>query len=487
MSTGTILFRRIARVTIEFRTPFLVGSSGRLLLADTGPVLDANDLPVIPGTSLTGMIRHAFEREHGSARTTQLFGGSDDAENGLGEGSRLWVTWAHIHDSRNRPVDGLRVGVWNADPVLANAMGMTVRDHVRISHRGAADSRGKFDQALVPAGHRFTFELHLEAGDDRPEDESDFLWILRHLAGGWMRVGGAGRRGLGSFAVVKCLYGKFDHASGHAPNAYMGHSARLDVEARYLEPLELSLGPPPAALRALALSLEAEGFWGFNGTEPWVEHEDERSPDFNPVREERIRWDADIAVVCEQAMFIPGSSVKGALAHRVAFHDNRLRGRYADQAESVQDLEQWTGSRNPSVQALFGTLHGQADEGAGEGCAGKVFIDDAWLDMDGPRPTARLDHVSIDRFTGGARAGVLFSERVLFKGPQVVLRLLVEDLDRVDSIARDAFREALRDLCEGRVQIGAGYGRGHGVFHLVGSSSFEALWRSSMGADGNAK
>jgi hypothetical protein len=50
--------------------------------------------------------------------------------------------------------------------------------------------------------------------------------------------------------------------------------------------------------------------------------------DFNPKEELKIAWDKDGTNPSATAYYlIPGSSVKGALAHRLAFHYNRLQGR----------------------------------------------------------------------------------------------------------------------------------------------------------------
>ena len=86
----------------------------------------------------------------------------------------------------------------------------------------------------------------------------------------------------------------------------------------------------------------------------------------------------------------------------------------------------------------------------------------------------RIVHTSIDRFTGGVRAGVLFDERVVFKGEPLELCLDVERFDELDGEVRAAFREACRDLAEGRLALGAGGGRGHGYFRSA--EPFDELW-----------
>lgn len=476
--------RHFVRVTIELTTPFLLASGRDSDLSDAVPVLDANGLPAIPGSSLGGMLRHAFRNAHDHHRTAAVFGAapqkktvSQPARRLAGAspeawGSRLWITWAHLHDSADRPVDGLRPEGLPADPVLDNARGFSLRDHVRISHRGAAADAGKYDQAVVPAGHRFTFDMSLEgsAGDD--QDESDFAWLLSFLASGRGRLGGSTRRGLGAFRVVRCLKRRFDLAETADARDYCELPVALDRPAPQLiacEPQPLGASP---GWRTLALHLAAEDYWAFHGAEPWTFAHESEPPDFNPVREERIEWHDGRGAVAPPRLVVPGSAVKGPIAHRVAFHYNlaRIREQQFRGLESGCDPEALCGQNNRAVRELFGSLH---EDAGSESSAGRVYIDDVWLSKRHDKRLQRILHTSIDRFTGGVRAGVLFDERVIYKEPLEV-RIAVERFDELDHDVRAAFQEACRDLAEGRLALGAGGGRGHGYFRST--EPFDELW-----------
>jgi len=483
--------RHVARVTLELDTPFLVASGRNSDFSDAVPVLDSNGLPAIPGSSLGGLLRHAFRNAHGDDRTAAIFGAApekktfrQDGRQPTGAapaawGSRLWITWAHLHDSTDEPVDGLRPEGLPADPVLDNARGFALRDHVKISHRGAAADTGKFDQAVVPAGNRFTFDMTLEGAAGDPHDEADFEWLLRFLASGRARLGGSTRRGLGAFRVVRCRWRRFDLGEPADARDY----CELPVDLNHLAPQLVPFDPPPLdaepGWRTLTLRLEAEDYWAFHGAEPWTLDGETEPPDFNPVREERIEWSDGQGQVALPRLFVPGSAVKGPIAHRVAFHHNlgRLRDRRFRGLESACDPEAHSGQNNPAVRELFGSLHEDSDMPS---TAGRVFIDDVWLSEPHHDRLQRIDHTSIDRFTGGVRAGVLFEERVIYKEPLEV-RIAVERFDELDEEIRAAFREACRDLAEGRLALGAGGGRGHGYFRS--SEPFDELWNRFEGGD----
>ena len=50
--------RYIARFLVEADTPLAVGSGDKDLLTDAPVALDCNGLPMIPGASLCGVLRH---------------------------------------------------------------------------------------------------------------------------------------------------------------------------------------------------------------------------------------------------------------------------------------------------------------------------------------------------------------------------------------------------------------------------------------------
>ncbi len=485
-----IRFRHVARLTIEFTTPFLVGSGRESDLSDAVPVTDANGLPAVPGSSIAGVLRHGLEVEYGAGAAEDVFGATagDDSH-----GSRLWITWAHIHDASNRPVEGLLLRE-DLDEVLQNALALSIRDHVRISHRGAADTGGKFDQDVVTAGHRFTFEMMLEGpADSRDSDEGVVRWLLSFLAGGGSRLGGSGRRGMGAFRVVPggCKIRTFDLFDRKDAEEFGRHPVRLDEPATTLldfDPESCPSNSPQGAgkprFRTLRLELQPLDYWSFAGGEPWLlsGEQEARAPDFNPVREVRIRWDQGKGVVDPPRLYVPGSAVKGPLAHRVAFHDNLLNGHFADGASDEDAVAGWAGEGNMSVRALFGSIHTSTKGDLGvQDHAGRVYIDDVWLPMDADAEgrTQRVMHNSSDRFTGGVRSGILFEERLLYGGAPFEVFIGVEGFDDLPEITRNSFREAVRDLAEGRIQLGSGGGRGHGVFESP--IPFDEVWAEFKG------
>ena len=208
--------------------------------------------------------------------------------------------------------------------------------------------------------------------------------------------------------------------------------------------------PTPGAQLTVKLDLVPKGFWVIGGG-------DGIEADLTPVMTSRISWGKKGGKVGERSIFIPGTAFKGPLAHRVAYYYNALQGVEADTL-GPDEINEHTGSRNNAVRELFGYA-----KDAQEGRPGRIFIDDVVV-KSVQRKT--LNHVSIDRFTGGARtmSGALFSESAVFKGAGMNLIITVAEADNIDADAIKAFRLALQDLADGQLAIGGGTGRGNGFF-----------------------
>lgn len=459
MTPQQTFMRHWARVTIEFTTPFLVGSGESDMVVDVTPVWDANDLPAIPGSSIAGVLRHAYSATHAPSEVDDLFGaGGED-----GRGSRLWVTWGHVHGSDDRAVDGLRTSSSSVDPVLGCARASTVRDHVRIDHRGTAARAGKFDQSVICAGHRFTFDLEIEGGDGRELDA-----LLALLEDGELRLGRSGHRGLGAFVMARHARSSFNLKTAEDRRRWFSLPRELSAPLTGLLAKRAARNRSNGSWSRLELELEPLECWSFGGGNPWESEAvsgrrasgkgKDRLPDLAPIRDQRVVWTGGRGQVSAPTMFVPGSAVKGALAHRVAFHANALIGRFAERS----DPDACSGERCPEVAELFGTAdaHGRGTSAR----AGRVRIDDVFLGDGHGRRLLPIQHNGLDRFTGGTRPGVLFEELVIDGGPPLRVTIAVNRWYGLTQSARDSFRLAIRDLVTGRLQLGAGAGRGHGYF-----------------------
>lgn len=193
------------------------------------------------------------------------------------------------------------------------------------------------------------------------------------------------------------------------------------------------------------------------------------------VKEPVIQWNDDGKVSIiekEKVILIPGSSVKGALAHRTAYHYNKLKECFAD-GKSAEELQRHVGKQNGAVKLLFGS---EGDNKGKNKRRGSILISDIIQIQTEELEKKVLNHVKIDRFTGGAVTGALFSEEVLYAHDVFfTLEILLDKAaitefkenkeDNVDkNKALKAFETALTDLCKGYLPLGGGVNRGNGTF-----------------------
>lgn len=438
---------QLARITLEARTALSIASGLGDALLDAPVALDANGLPTLPGSSLAGVLRSQVYRSDPAA-ADRLFGQST---RGKEQRSRAEVSWGAILAANGTPMVGLQPRTaLLIDPILGPLLseGAPKRDHVRLSERGSAAERGKFDRSYVPPGHRFALEIALwsQPGVD-PEGDWDLLMDALHSPD--LRLGGATRRGYGHMAIHTCHMRSLDLKDAADYKAYCALSRKLGV-TNGLEEKKYT-AKHDGWIRA-TIQLEPEDFWRV-GTGDLALGLYGKEPDMLPASIVGVTWNGSQASLSPRRLVVPGSSIKGALAHRAAYHHRRLSGIFAGDPDPVGDE-----ARN----AMFGHAKKSTANmpGSSSGQAGCVCIDDIYLE---PNRIAAQMHNSIDRFTGGVRDGVLYSEELVWKH-ELPLSISIERkrLECVPQTARRAFDLALADLLEGRLALGAAASRGHG-------------------------
>ena len=495
--TGRPSILHIARVTIEAQGPLSIGGDTVDPEIDLAVQRDANGLPAISGATLAGSLRHRRAREFEEGvrdhKYGRLFGWTakdvrelnDDGPvakadrkraAGIWQASRLTVTWAHIHDARDHPVDGLVTDRdrLKQDPILGPMLDPVParRDHVGLDSCGVADERKKYDRSFVPPGYRFTFELRLWTDTDREVAEWDE--IERLLASPFWRLGGATRRGYGRIAVRPKGFrkGRFDLAEPKDYRRFMLHHPRLDVVPELLETKEL---PPDSEGASATLELRPDDFVRFGSGDRLLGHHADRDEAHNVdmllLTMPRVHWpeEGEAELQLRRHLLVPASAIKGALAHRFRFHLLAARSVFADDLaagagrEAVAAL---AASCDGDLEEIFGSANAEAEDGKATGRAGRLYLDDQLIPLDDVKGDLGLQaHNSIDRFSGAVRRGVLFSEELLFR-PQLAVPIRLDpprDLEPERTTRlMDCLTRALADLVEGRLAIGAGGSKGHG-------------------------
>ena len=459
--------RFLARFVIEAKTPLAVGSGEKDIITDALVATDVNGLPYVPGTAIAGVVRHMLEQE--GYKTDDFFGfqkGND------GCGSEIIFTEGKILNSKGEVIDGLNLKATD-DDLLKFYTELPIRQHVRINEKGVTDKAGKFDEQVVFAGTRFCFEMEMVAKDANAED--NFEKALEQIQAKTFRIGGGTRCGFGEIKVAKLYKRSLDLKQANDLELYLSKSSNLSKEWSGWKEQETDNNDKANGWIKYELELQPEDFFlfgsGFGDDEV----------DMTPVKEKKVMWKDGKGVLSEDLVLIPASSVKGALAHRVAYHYNRFTGVFAENLKSDSEREQVVGKNNFAVKKLFGS-EGEKDEKdnnkmknqmRGNLLFSDVIEDRNFLDK-------ILNHVAIDRFTGGAIDGALFSEKTIYgKGHEFKLTILAKNDAIQGEKVKESLEEALKDICKGLLPLGGGVNRGNGLFTGSLTKNGEIIYEQS--------
>lgn len=474
----------MARVVIEAKTPIAVGSGDKDIMTDRLVATDVNGLPYVPATSIAGVVRSLMGESEGSK---DFFG--YQAGRG-GHGSEILFTEAKILNSKGEVVDGLKPDAIK-DDLLQKYKELPIRQHVRIGHRGVTPNAGKFDEQVVFAGTRFCFEMEMVAEARETEggkvNFALFEEVTQKLSSNIFRLGGGTRCGFGEIVVIDIRQATLDLRTAEGRNEYLEKSSNLTKATegfwtkypnKAKNPNEKSDDDAKKAegWTEYVMELEAKDFFYFGSGFG------DDDVDMKPVSESRVKWKCDEdgykGEIEKDMILIPATSVKGALSHRVAFHYNKKQKIFADQLEPDK-LEEYVGKNNMAVRTLFGSEGAHIINQYGDRPSqkedmqirGKVILSDVIRDKESEKSSKILNHVKIDRFTGGAIDGALFSEKATFGEKRkkdgeypYEMKVLVEKKAFEDKDIKDALEAALKDICKGLLPLGGGVNRGHGVF-----------------------
>lgn len=482
---------------LEAETPLSIGSGREGLTTDRLIARNAAGLPYIPGTGLAGSLRAAMTEQLSSRGVEDLFGFAKGSD---GQGSRVIINSAHLLAADGKSVlEGLP-RIDNTAVYYSHLAALPVRDHVRISARGAAADTGKFDEQVCYKGVRFVGSLELIGTE---KDAEDWQAICNQFASPFFRIGGGTRKGFGSIKVVRQYSQTYDLTDAAQRKDYLETENTLQVPLGKWQETALKV-PETGRYQDYRISLKPRDFFFFGAG-----YGDDESDDVYKT-ESSIDWSSGSAQISKEQVLIPASSVKGALRHRVAFHYNKATGNFIDEAENPEadflveklaqlerlaavgedipsDSEMWdqaiqqlsectfesrdkgqrsegkmdVAAQNTAVKTLFGYAADQTGQDAEKGQRGSVLISDCFLQKSGEKV---FDHVRIDRFTGGASDGALFQEKTVADAKEFNMNIWVAKSALADPQIKAAWHAALNDLLTGNLPLGGKTTKGHGFF-----------------------
>jgi CRISPR/Cas system CSM-associated protein Csm3 (group 7 of RAMP superfamily) len=483
---------------VETRSALHVGGTHDDLTADLTVACDGTGAPVVPGTSLAGMLRAwslAAVPSDVAAELAYLWG-PEPGDTDEGHASFITVDDASVEAPRaaEQAEEDVHVEAPRDDASVEapRAAGTEIRDAVGIDrYTGAAAAMIKFDRQVWPRGTRLRLRLVVEAPDEEHLHLAGRLAgaVRRALSDDALRLGAATSRGLGRLGptdgglAVRCE--RWNQRSGILEALRGGGEPRTEPDEVWQLPGELDLVVKWSPRAPVMVKAGADGI----------------TVDLEPL----TGWAED----GQLALVLPGSSLKGALRHHAERIVRTVTGEPAKLAEGPRGFLRQIDAP-PLVATLFGgpalePANGQATKAAECRGAGALGVADCYsrtrwslppADGDGAGAhgqhaqrlgelRARLDggsqafgvayHIAVDRWTSAPREGALYTalepREIAWEPVEIAVDLtrLRRNAERVDEnpyAALGLLSLVLADVRAGWVPVGFGTTRGLGAVEV---------------------
>ncbi|MCP2727177.1 RAMP superfamily CRISPR-associated protein [Limnofasciculus baicalensis] len=376
--------RIIVRGILILDTPTCLGSGDADSPTDLALLRDSvSDCALLTGASIAGALRNylrEYEQGYGveeqnSDRATTLFGGT------------------------RRDPDGEQSPLIINDAISTKLPVVEIRDGVKIDGAtGTADDGAKYDLELLEAGTQFPlcFELLVEKETDESELKKALAIALRGLEKGEISLGMKKRRGFGRCKVEKWQVWEFDLRKDKDRIEWLKFdhwNRELSNKRKLFESIVVALGGISLkqqidrrdrlfihAKFKLASPLLIRSSQDLTKRSANDNNSKLSLPDVVHLRSQRQGKPKPI---------VSGTSLAGVLWHRAERIVNTLG----------KDLK------------IVYDLFGKVDEQTKEAKASRLVIDESVIESTDDLVQSRI---AIDRFTGGAYHGVLFSEQPIF-------------------------------------------------------------------------
>ncbi|MGR5067554.1 RAMP superfamily CRISPR-associated protein [Vibrio alfacsensis] len=454
----------VVKLVLETASPMAVSSGFREVGFDNQLARDVNGLPTIPATAFVGVWRHLARSTLANVLDIDHYFGFTNKS----RGNRVESAAANIVVSNGRILDRSNIVVENYaspekianDPVLSLCQHERpmYRDRVAINDRGVAKDTGKFDQILLPKGVRFALTIKVKNAS-----EGDIELLLGVLNDKRFALGGSTRNGLGQIRLVNSEVISIDLSEGITAGQIL-QSALTKPCSDSRELAKPQYNTHSSGLLA-SVPLQGLDYWRCGrGSELLGRTPESGSVSIMTYSESCINWVQNKANIAKPTPVFCGSSIKGILAHRMAYHYRRQVGQWAASMED-ESHENWQ-TRPQAINQLLGFANDGLDSefSSNSGQAGRLIVLDSVIDYNPDDITIRT-HNAIDRFTGGVRKGALYSEELIYQ-PKFTLEVYITPGEPLSAELQQAIKDTFDDIQMGLLPMGSGSGRGASLVEI---------------------
>lgn len=429
LNTSDIKARITIRLFLELETPTHIGSGESGGLLDMPLLRDPVDnRPMISGSTLAGALK-AYLTQSNPKEARELFGS-------VGNDKKSRESWIRVGDARLEE---------------SNEALTELRDGVGInSQTRTAGARLKYGLELLQAGSTFRTDIELLVPNAHPEYETLLLCAIKGLDGK-IRIGKRKRRGFGIIKIASGKVWKYQFPE----DLVRWLESPLSEGSDQWQKLDLSRvsSPPGTNNEDCLVEMECtlESGLLIRAVPTNTRSDSKNLPDQEMIRSNRRTPTGNGRFEQRPSMVIPGTSLAGALRARLERIANTLH----------------PGTGKTWAARMFGQGHQSGDRYT----SSRIWVDETIIEQPNEWVHTR---VKIDRFTGGAAHGALFSEGLLLPSGKTRLTIQLR-LEKAQKEEVGMLLLLIKDLWTGDLTIGGESGIGRG--RLRGSSA-SIQWRT---------
>lgn len=462
----SIIERVVVRGKLVLQSPAHFGGAEADALTDM-PILlnEVDDQPLLPGTSIAGALRNYLrEVQAGDGVSIPKIDKEKTADQQSNEVKAERTRAATLLFGGFRGDDDGEQSPLIVEDAVGSLAEIELRDGVSIeAETRTAKDDAKFDIQLLGAGTSFSlqFELIIREGDSRDEMLKALATALRGFEESSITLGMRKRRGFG-----KCHVTGWDAAFYNLKDK-QGLLDWLASDREWVENSKPALKPIKEALNVSDLHNDVrnratlKATFGIDGTLLIRSGFGDLGARADTVHLHATRKNADSVAV------IPGTSWAGILRHRALKIARTLsddKPKKDDKGEIVRDKN---GKQVPEVQdfidAMFGpsVIEEKNKKNPEPVKASRISIEESEVRK---ANSLEITRVAIDRFTGGAYEGALFTEQPLVGAKDSEVELVLTLRNPLDEEI-GLLLLLLKDLWTGDLPIGGESGVGRGRLH----------------------
>ncbi|MGV9200669.1 MAG: RAMP superfamily CRISPR-associated protein [Promethearchaeia archaeon] len=429
--------------TLTLLSPLILGS-GEMKNSDNDLIRNGEGNPFIPATSLAGTLRSFLFK---------FFPGND----GNAEDPIVSLLFGEKKEEleKNEIAHKSLLSFYDQE-IISEEYKVSIRDGVKIDKfKNVAEEGAKYNYEILEPHIEFTFYLKLiirekHLNRHNPEDLlSRLYFILYAMKNNYISIGAKTNRGYGRISLNDLKILRLDMKTEKGAEQWINFEWHSDWDRKYeddnlldlnnLCPNNLSLEEVEKALNKDIFTIQAQFSIPYSVL----------IRSYNPLpSEEDVKH-----LTINGTQIIPGTSWAGAIRSALNNIKRAIKSNYtsADHKEKIDDRF------TDMIKALFGYVDESADEeSAINARASKITVHETEINHNKMLSYSRN---CIDRFTGGAIQGGLFSEKVSNGGD---VKLIIE-LDKPEDFEIGLLILAIFELSFGLQPIGGTSSIGRGL------------------------